>query len=258
MPPPLLPLFLAAPVVVFVRTCFCRRSPLPPSTEAAVAAAVIPPEPPSMEVAVAAAVAATLAAAVGVGRSRRITGRCCRCFRRTHSGGGGPLSQGDPWKFSSAPPSRCRSGPSRRRRRRFGKPELPSPPVLHAAASWMLTMVDPGLPRLPRSVAEVLGTGSILSELAAILAEHSWTVHKEGLVRTPEERTGRGLHAFLLYLAFGEVTVSGLEKITLVGVDKDGRVYLMHLLFSVRVNIYLTECRLFACVGELPAEPPPR
>ena len=132
------------------------------------------------------------------------------------------------------------------------------PPLLHAAASWMLTMVDPGLPRLPRSVAEVLGTGSILSELAAILAEHSWTVHKEGLVRTPEERTGRGLHAFLLYLAFGEVTVSGLEKITLVGVDKDGRVYLMHLLFSVRVNIYLTECRLFACVGELPAEPPPR
>ena len=29
---------------------------------------------------------------------------------------------------------------------------------------------------------------------------------------------------------------------------------LMHLLFSVQVNVYLTECRLFAYLGELPAE----
>ena len=28
----------------------------------------------------------------------------------------------------------------------------------------------------------------------------------------------------------------------------------MHSLFSVRVNVYSTECRLFTCVGELPAE----
>ena len=28
----------------------------------------------------------------------------------------------------------------------------------------------------------------------------------------------------------------------------------MHLLFSVWVNVYLTQCRLFACLGELPAE----
>ena len=27
----------------------------------------------------------------------------------------------------------------------------------------------------------------------------------------------------------------------------------MHSLFSVQVNVYLTECHLFACLGELPA-----
>ena len=56
----------------------------------------------------------------------------------------------------------------------------------------LLTMSDTRLTRSPRSVAEVLGTGSIPAELAAILAEHSRTVCKDGLARTPEERTGRG------------------------------------------------------------------
>ena len=31
-------------------------------------------------------------------------------------------------------------------------------------------------------------------------------------------------------------------------------VLLMHLLFSVRVNVYLTQRRLFACLGELPTK----
>ena len=48
--------------------------------------------------------------------------------------------------------------------------------------------------------------------------------------------------------------VPGLKKVTLVGVDEDRRVHLMHLLFFVGVNVYSTECRLFACVGELPTE----
>ena len=52
--------------------------------------------------------------------------------------------------------------------------------------------------------------------------------------------------------------VPGLEKVTLVGVDENGRVHLMHSLFSVRVNVYSSEFRLFACVGELPAEAPPQ
>ena len=115
-------------------------------------------------------------------------------------------------------------------------------------------MADTRLTWLPQSVAEVLGSGSIPADLAAILAEHSRTVRKDGLARTPEERTGRGLLAFLTLLALGEVPVPGLEKVTLVGVDEDGRVHLMHSLFSVRAKVYSTECCLFACVGGLPAE----
>ena len=173
------------------------------------------------------------------------------------------MSQGNPWQFLSAPPSCCRSGPSRHRWRCLGHPlslgavsgrRARRPPSSHAAALLLLTTVNPGLPQLPRSVAEVLGTGSIPAELAAILVEHSWTVRKDGRARTLEERTGRVLHAFLSHLALGEVPIPGLEKVTLVGVDEGGRVHLMHSLFSVRVNVYSTECRLYACVGELPAE----
>ena len=115
-------------------------------------------------------------------------------------------------------------------------------------------MVDPGLPRSPRLVAEVLGAGSIPADLAAILAEHSCTVYKYRTARTTEDPTGWGLHTFLLHLVLGEVPVPSLESVTLVVVDEDGRVHLMHSLFSVRVNVYSTEGRLFTCLGELPTK----
>ena len=86
------------------------------------------------------------------------------------------------------------------------------------------------------------------------LAAHSWTVRKDGTARTPEERTGQGLHFFLSHLALGEVPVPGLERVTLVGVDEDRRMHLMHSLFSVRVDIYSTEFRLFACLRKLPVK----
>ena len=101
-------------------------------------------------------------------------------------------------------------------------------------------MVDLGLPRSPRLVVEALGTRSIPAKMAAILAAHSRTVRKDGTALTMEERTGRGLHAFLLHLALGEVLFPGLERVTLIGVNMDGRVHLMHFLFSVRVNVYST------------------
>ena len=115
-------------------------------------------------------------------------------------------------------------------------------------------MVDLGLLRSPRSVAEVLWTGTIPAELAAILAAHSWTVRKDGTARTPEECTGRGMHFFLSHIALGEVPVPSLERVSLIGVDADGRVHLMHSFLSVRIDFYYTECRLFACLGELPTE----
>ena len=112
-------------------------------------------------------------------------------------------------------------------------------------------MVYLGRPQTPQSVAEALGTGAIP---AAILVAHSHTIRMEGTARTPEERSGRGLHSFLAHIVLGEVPVPSLEQVTLVGVNPDRQVHRMHLLFSASVNVYLTECRLFACLGELPAK----
>ena len=39
------------------------------------------------------------------------------------------------------------------------------------------------------------------------------------------------MHSFLAHLALGEVLFPFLERVTLVVVDKDRRVHLMHLLF---------------------------
>ena len=109
-------------------------------------------------------------------------------------------------------------------------------------------MVYLGLQRTPQSAAEALGTGAVPADLAAILVLYSRTA------RMPEERSGRGLHSFLVHLALGEFPVPSLEQVTLVGVNPDRQVHRMHLLFSASVNVYLTECRLFACLGELPAK----
>ena len=89
-------------------------------------------------------------------------------------------------------------------------------------------MVNTGLPRSPRLVLETLGTGTIPADLAVILVAHSQTVSKDGTACTPEECMGRGLHSFLSHLALGEVPFPGLEHVTIVGIDKDGRVRLMH------------------------------
>ena len=94
-------------------------------------------------------------------------------------------------------------------------------------------MVNPGSPRPPRLVAEALGTREIPAKLAAILADHSQTVRKDGAALTAEKR---------------------LERLTVVGVDPDRRVHIIHLLFSVQVNLYLTQQRLFACLGDLPVK----
>ena len=63
-----------------------------------------------------------------------------------------------------------------------------------------------------------------------------------------------GLHSFLSHLASGIDPVPGFEKLCLLGVDWEGTVHLMHLLFSIPVDLYSTSRRLFACIGKLPDE----
>ena len=64
----------------------------------------------------------------------------------------------------------------------------------------------------------------------------------------------RVTHSFLEKLLSGVVPVPGLERVTMVRLNPDGRVLLIFSLFSVRVNVYSTQQRLFACLGELPAK----
>ena len=45
------------------------------------------------------------------------------------------------------------------------------------------------------------------------------------------------IHSFLAELASMVELVPGLDWVKMVGLDPDGRVILMHLLFSVRVNV---------------------
>ena len=99
-------------------------------------------------------------------------------------------------------------------------------------------MVDPGPLWLPRLVAEALETGEILAELAAILAEHSRTVCEDGTARTPEVISFRVFHSFQAELASEVGLVPGLKRVAMVGLDLDGRVFLMHSLFSIQVNVY--------------------
>ena len=62
------------------------------------------------------------------------------------------------------------------------------------------------------------------------------------------------IHSFLEELALEVDLVPGLERVTMIGLDLGVRVIFIHSLFSVRVNVYLTQQRLFACLGKLPAK----
>ena len=146
------------------------------------------------------------------------------------------------YRRRSLPPPLLTSA-SANRRRHHRRPLLPPP-----------AMVDPPPPRPPRLVAEALGTGEILAELAAILVAHSQTVRKDGTDLTPETHSGRGIQSFLVQLALGVDLVTGMEQVAVVGVDPDGRVHLIQLLFSVQVNVYLSQICLFDCLVQLTAK----
>ena len=70
----------------------------------------------------------------------------------------------------------------------------------------------------PWLVAEALGKKAIPAKLSAILAAHFRTVRKDGVARSSEKRLGRGIHSFLTQLALGVNLITGLERVSLVGV----------------------------------------
>ena len=103
-------------------------------------------------------------------------------------------------------------------------------------------------------MVEALGAGVIPAEFAEVLVDHFRTVCKDRAALLAEKLSGRGIHSFMAQLGSEEDPVPGLEQVTLVGVDPNVMVHLMHFLLSVWVDIYLTIRLLFACLGELHAE----
>ena len=103
-------------------------------------------------------------------------------------------------------------------------------------------------------MVEALGTGEIPAELSAILAACFRMVRKYGAALSSEKRLGRGIHSFLAQMALGVDLIPILDQVTFVGVETYRMVHCMHFIFSVRVDLYLTSRRLFACLGDLPAE----
>ena len=91
----------------------------------------------------------------------------------------------------------------------------------------MVNLPPPPL-QLHCSEAEALGTGVISVKLSAILAAHFRTVRKNGEALLSDKRSGQGIHSFLAQITPGGNLIPGLDLVTLVGVDPDLMVHLLH------------------------------
>ena len=91
-------------------------------------------------------------------------------------------------------------------------------------------MVFPNPPQPPQLVGEVLGIGRIPDTLIKILASRFWMVRGDGGGGglSTDKLTGRCLYSFPVHLASGVDLIPGLEHMSLLGVDPDGTVHLLH------------------------------
>ena len=110
-------------------------------------------------------------------------------------------------------------------------------PVMSSAFARLTAMFDPAPPRPPRLVAEALRTRGIRSELSTIPMARFRTVRKDGAELSSDNHSSRGVHSFLAQLVLGVDLIPRLERVTVVRVDLDVMVYLLHSLFSVWVKL---------------------
>ena len=89
-------------------------------------------------------------------------------------------------------------------------------------------------------------TGAILGKLSAILAGRFRAVREDGVALPSDKQSGRGIHSFLAQLLSVVYHISILEQVTLVVIDPDVMVHLLHSLFSVPAYLYLSSRRIFA------------
>ena len=83
-------------------------------------------------------------------------------------------------------------------------------------------------PRPPWLMVKVLVTVQIPDELVGALLDQFLVTEEEGGVLLSELRSGRGLHAFSWHLSSGVDPAPGLERLTLLGVDRYGMVHILH------------------------------
>ena len=103
--------------------------------------------------------------------------------------------------------------------------------------------------RLPRSVAEVLGTGRLPDNFFGVLSAHFRVVDTYGASPPLELCKLGGFHAFLGRITAEATPVPGLAGLALLGADRDGGSHILHSFFSVPVGPYDPYRLFFGCRG---------
>ena len=114
-----------------------------------------------------------------------------------------------------------------------------------------------GIPRPPHPpwlVGEVIGTGRPPYDIYGDLSYRFLVTSEERGLLYAELRSLQGLHIFLSHLASRLEPAPGLERLALLGVDRDETMHILHSFFSVPVKWYSTERRLLAFSGEISME----
>ena len=95
-------------------------------------------------------------------------------------------------------------------------------------------------------------SGTLPEELAVVLSSRFGVLEEDSGALWTERRSRRLLHALLGRPDSCPDHRPNFERLTLLGVDRDGMVHLIKSLFSVPVGLYSSDWQLFACCKEFP------
>ena len=125
-------------------------------------------------------------------------------------------------------------------------------------ARRLAAMGAPDLPWPPWSVGEVLMTGRLPGNLTGAMSDRLRFTREDRGPLSSEWCDGRGLYAFLGHLSSRVDSVPGLERLSLMGVERDGTVNLLHFSPPSRSSrITLTGISSASPGSSLPHRPPP-
>ena len=120
------------------------------------------------------------------------------------------------------------------------------PPVLHGCH------MPPKPPLMPRLVGEVLRTSRLPKKLAGNMLDRFWVTREDEGTLLSELRSGWGLYTLLGHIASKIYPIPGMENLSLMGIELDRMLHILHHLFYVPVGSYYMYRRWLARSGELP------